>query len=174
MSFLLHEFEKYILINLFPNSITMELNSYMIRPDPVIVVLETQTSIYTYRLRKIWPEVSSNILKVYPNIRICFVESSNCCSNFDQNIFPTDLKQYFKWTPMVLLIPGKLWDTAMQHLGPNNPIKIKEGVQIFNAEWDTPDDFIYTRTYNYLDPEDYAKWIKTSLNHPDFLKVQFY
>ena len=72
---------------------------------------------------------------------------------------------------MVLLIPGKLWDSAMANLGPKNPILLREGVQIMNAKWEG-NAYTYELKYDIHNPADFTKWLREALNNPDFKRAQ--
>lgn len=58
---------------------------------------------------------------------------------FDQNIVPSYLMDYMLWYPTILLVPGPLWEKAIQQLGVNNQIEIKENVEIMNTSWGNGD-----------------------------------
>jgi hypothetical protein len=77
--------------------------------------------------------------------------AQNFSGRFDSNTYPYGLRRYAKWFPMILAIPGKLWDNAIEqiHLGDNNSIEIKSGVHILNV--DNPDDFTHNHKYNIHD-----------------------
>ena len=81
------------------------------------------------------PSITSTLKKVVPNVRIVVITSKTMNSkDFDFDSYPAALNEYRSWFPMVLYIPGEVWDRANEHLGPDNYVDISDGVRVMNAE----------------------------------------
>lgn len=91
---------------------------------------------------------------------------------FDENTAPKDIKRWGKWFPMVLLIPGGLWDEAMSKLGPRNDVILKDGVQAINAVLSDTGVPVPTRGYNIKNAEDFGRWVTDAMKNEKFLAVQ--
>lgn len=78
------------------------------------------------------------------------------------------------WFPMIRLVPGVVWDDAMANLGPDNPVIIKDGVQIFNGFWNSenPSRVKHELKYDPLRSEGWVRWLKSALEQEDFQIVQ--
>jgi hypothetical protein len=119
--------------------------------------------------------VTSAIRKMVPKIRFAIVASPDLRGHFDENLFPKDLQRYSGWFPMILLIPGPIWDKAMANLGPKNPIKLEGGIKVFNGEITKRDGIItlvQKNDYNFLEPSEYGRWIKKAAEDPEFKRIQ--
>jgi hypothetical protein len=58
-----------------------------------------------------------------------------------------------------MFIPGILWNEAIDHLGIDNPIELKEDVQILNGYWDDNDDLKFMMDYNHTKKEEILLWV---------------
>jgi hypothetical protein len=141
--------------------------------EPIVVFYKSSVCGYCKNLSAIWDKVQNVIKSVYPKMRFYVLTSPTNAGEFDENISPKDLKRWAAWFPMVLLVPGNVWDAAMKNLGPKNPIEITDGVQALNAIWDTNNKLTYRYKYDISKPESFSNWIKESLQNEDFKKVQF-
>lgn len=139
--------------------------------EPVLVFYKSNQCRHCRDLTNIWEKVTSAMKTVYPKLRFFVLVAKDNSGNFDENTIPKDLIRYGKWFPMVLLVPGKIWDAAMANLGPKNPMEIKNGVQMINAVWDNG-DIKYDQKYDIKKPEEFARWLKDALENEDFKKVQ--
>ena len=139
--------------------------------EPVVVVHNSMTSRYSNDLMKQWDQILSELKQVYPRLRTHIVTTKYCWDKFDPNIVPADLSRYQQWTPMLILIPGIIWDNAMANLAPNNPVSISDGVQIWNGVW-VKDQLRFESRYDYRSSKDYTKWLKLALDQEDFRRVQ--
>lgn len=140
-------------------------------PEPVVVFYKSVSCSHCRNLTNIWPEVTTALKSVYPNLRFFVLTANDNSGKFDENIAPKNMIKFAKWFPMVILIPGKVWDLAMSNLGPKNNIEIKEGVQIMNAIWDK-DEIKYSQKYDLRKPAAFKQWIKDSLDNEEFKRVQ--
>jgi len=139
--------------------------------EPVVVLYKSSACTHCRNLTNIWDDVTSSLKSVYPKLRFYVLTAHDNTGKFDENVAPKYLIKYGKWFPMIILVPGKVWDAAMGNLGPKNPIEIKEGVQIMNAAWDK-DDLKYIQKYDIRKPAEFSKWLKDSLENEDFKRVQ--
>lgn len=97
--------------------------------------------------------------------------TDDCRGLFDINILPKDIYRYTGWTPMIFLVPGKIWDQAMETLGPENRVVIKDGVQIFNGVWRS-EKIEFEQKYDFQNPKEFVSWLKAALADKDFKRVQ--
>jgi hypothetical protein len=146
--------------------------------DPIVVLYKSNSCFHCNSLSEIWDKSSGGndsvvdaLKKVYPKLRFFVLTSKDNSGKFDENTAPKDLKRYGRWYPMVLLIPGKVWDTAMSKLGPKSEAQILEGVQIMNGYLKNGQPEILQK-YDTKKPSEFAKWLKDSLENEDFKKVQ--
>lgn len=129
---------------------------------------------YCTALTTIWDSVKKAILTVYPKMRFFTVTSKNLDGKFDENAAPKDLKRWGAWFPMILLIPGGLWDEAMSKLGPRNDVQLMDGIQAMNGLWDAKQQKVVQNpgAYNIRNPEDFGRWVTDSMKNEKFLAIQ--
>lgn len=139
--------------------------------EPIVVLYKSNVCQHCQNLTKIWDNVMTSLKSVYPKLRFYVVTAKDNTGKFDENTIPKDLLRYAKWYPMILLVPGKVWDAAMASLGPRNPVQIKDGVQIMNARWDDKDNLVYDQKYDIRKAESFANWLKDALANEDFKRV---
>lgn len=140
-------------------------------PEPVIVFYKTDQCPYCVNLEKIWNTVMTEMLKVYPKLRFFILPARNYQGGFDENTVPKDLIRFARWWPQIILIPGPVWEAAMVNLGPNNPAKIRSGVQVLNGKW-LNDHPVPDEKYDTRRPEEFSRWLKDALNDPEFKQAQ--
>jgi len=141
-------------------------------PEPVVVLYKSSACRHCQNLTNIWDSVTLALKKVYPKLRFHVLSAKDNTGKFDENTAPKDLIRYGKWFPMILLVPGKIWDVAMANLGPKNPFEIKDGVQMLNASWDNG-ELKFVQKYDLRKVEDLVRWLQDSLENEDFKRVQF-
>ncbi len=149
-------------------------------PEPTLVFYKAATCTHCTALSNIWESVKIAVKAVAPNIRFFVVTARDLGGKFDENINPKGLARYAKWFPIILLVPGKVWDAAMTSLGPRNPIEIRDGVQIMNGKWSG--DKLYPNglyplehignIYKVQTPSEFGRWVKDAMQHPEFKKYQ--
>ncbi len=100
--------------------------------------------------------------KVNPKVRFVSVTATDNQGHFDENLTPKDLIRYGVRFPQVILVPGKLWDEAMNNLGSNSSVKLLEGVKVFNYKLFS-DKLVYDGQYSIKIPSDYEKWYRSCL-----------
>lgn len=155
------------------------INNMASVPEPVLVLYKSSMCRHCATLSSIWDttpnknedSVTAVVKKIYPKMRFNITTSKDNTGRFDENITPKDLIRYGKWYPMVLLIPGRLWDAAMSKLGPKNDVKLIEGVQIMNGAWEG-NDLKYVSKYDIRKPANFGEWIREAMNNEDFKKAQ--
>ena len=74
---------------------------------------------------------------------------------------PKGLSRYTAWSPMLLLIPGKLWTTAVQHL--DDKIDLIDGVQIMNGKWEN-NVLTYATKYDIKQSKDIIQWVQDCID----------
>lgn len=83
-------------------------------------------------------------------------------------IYPRGINFYAKWSPMILLIPGLSWDTAM--VDPDIYANIA-GVQVFNGVW-KDNEIYYDRQYDLECDDEFVKWFRAASNNREFIAAQ--
>lgn len=147
--------------------------------EPILVLYKSALCRHCTALSAIWDtppnkdedSVTTALKKVYPKLRFFVVTSKDNTGIFDENTVPKDLIRYSMWFPMILLIPGKLWDEAMSKLGPKNEVKLVDGVQIMNGRFEG-DSVKYIQEHDIRKPVQFGKWLEKALNNEDFKRVQ--
>lgn len=137
--------------------------------EPVIVFIKSNGCGHCVNLYKIWDKVVAAMKTVNPKLRFTVVTVVN--RGIDENTVPKGLSVYLNWFPKVLLVPGRVWDSAMAKLGPKNDVEIKDGVQICNGYW-SGSKVEYKQTYDIRNPDEFARWLKVALEDKDFKRVQ--
>ena len=107
--------------------------------------------------------ISSALKKVNPKVRFVTVTATDTQGHFDENLTPKDLIRYGVRFPQVILVPGKLWDEAMNNLGPNSNVKLVEGVKVLNCKI-SKDKLLYDGQYSLKIPSDYEKWYRSCID----------
>lgn len=142
-------------------------------PEPTLVLYKSSMCKFCQHLTNIWDSVKIALTGVYPKLRFYEVTAKDNSGRFDENTVPKDLIRYGRWYPMILLVPGKIWDAAMANigLGSKNPVEIRDGVQVMNSKL-VGGTFEYDQKYDIRNPSEFARWLRESLNNPDFKRVQ--
>ena len=146
--------------------------------DPVIVLYKAETCGACKRLSSIWDSIVNAMKVAYPNIRFFVISSADRSGVFELNTAPKGLLKYRGWFPMVLLVPGPLWNEAMANLGPNNMVELTRGVQVFNGksgreiigQITAPRDFV--EKYDMSRPQEWVRWLTDAMQSEDFIQVQ--
>lgn len=151
---------------------------------PTVIFYKSKGCGHCLKLAEIWdkstssssPSVVSILKKTYPKIRTITVEVENNGGSFDENVFPKDLIRYRAWFPMILLVPGPVWDAANAQLGPKNEAKLKAGVQVLNGSWGPNEKgqeaLKYVAKYNIREAVEFGRWLKDSLENEEFKAAQ--
>ena len=148
--------------------------------EPVVVFYKSKNCEPCKDLSNIWDSspnkdkdsVVSTLKKVNQKLRIYTITAANISGKFDDKIAPPDLIRYAKWFPMILLIPGRLWDAAMPKTGEKNDVKLIKGVQILNGKW-INDVLTRKQIYDIKIPSEFSRWLKDCLLNEDFVKEQY-
>lgn len=139
--------------------------------EPVLIFFKSEQCTHCNNLSKMWKDVEPVLKGVYPKLRISTITAKDNTGTFDSSKVPKDLLRYAGWFPMILLVPGNVWDAAMSNLGPKNPIIIKDGVQIMNGKF-AGDKLTYAQKYDIRKPDKFGAWLKEALADKDFIRVQ--
>lgn len=151
--------------------------------EPVVVLYKSDQCGHCIALSKIWDtptvgtdSVVTEIRKVYPKMRFVTVTAANNGGAFDENVYPKSLVKYARWFPMVILVPGSLWNAAMSKLGPKNDVDLTQGVQIMNGRWETDKDGKTTLKsegkYSPKKSSEFGRWIKDAMEVQEFKNEQ--
>lgn len=141
--------------------------------DPVIIFYKAKQGScqYCVKIANIWDNppnngemsISDALKKVNPNVRFVTVTANDNKGSFNESLIPSDLKRYGVRFPQIIYIPGVLWDRAISKLGPNNDVKLLDGVKVMNYKI-VGENMQYDIKYNTLIPADYEKWFTECLN----------
>jgi hypothetical protein len=167
---------------------------------PVLVLFTSDNCHHCGVLDDIWyplplgefPKGESILCKLaemYPGLRFGVISYKNNRDLEHPELYPLRIRDYGRWFPMILLIPGPLWDYAMLHR--ESDIELIDGVQIFNGAWEDDaslDDALsvlpcirpnFDRKSLMYHPrcdgkkvDDYVQWFAESLNNPEFIAAQ--
>lgn len=140
------------LLSIFlPQAILHEYNLY--KYDPVIVLITSDICPHSKKLLNVWEQIHSDIYSIRP----ITVHKINCKELLHGNDVPKGLKPYEVWFPMILLVPGLVWNLVMSNLG--QLIEIKQEVKIFNGKW-KHDNVTFDHKYIRADRNHVCSWFK--------------
>ncbi len=151
---------------------------------PVIVLSKADACGWCTKLAAFWdtpPNMKTKsavqlMKQIHPSLRTFIAASKDMSGNFDESIVPYGMKKYVSqgsWFPMILLVPGPVWDNAIKHIGDKSDIPITDGVQIFNGFFDDNGFPSMDRPGKYeMTPEGIAAWFKVAIINPEFQRVQ--
>ena len=153
----------------------------MANTEPIVVLLKSKDCGHCKMLETIWGKETDRenttilgaMKKVYPNLRIFVVSLEKSSGFFNENVIPSGLSRWTRWFPMILLVPGRVWDNSMAKLGPKNPATIIDGVQVFNGRSQPTGQIEYVQKYNPRKPEDFGRWLTEALDNDEFKKHQY-
>lgn len=140
----------------------------------VVILLTSNGCRPSIHLMKRWDEITAELKTVDPKIKIISVHNVGLGFKFKLNpyIYPVDLKSYAQWTPMMISVPGELWNLALAHtyLGPRNPILLQEGVQILNGVQPPKllRNITFDRRYNQT---EIKRWFQDALQDQEFIRI---
>jgi hypothetical protein len=163
----------------------------MIYPPALVIFTTKGNCPAAQSLFHIQEDIINEMNKIYPVFRVHTINYPG----FDEYKSPSYLCGYTRWIPALILVPGPVSHQAMQHLGPNNPIIIYEGVQIFNGKWSSeyfpitiinPKDLVskehdgcegydhpvFKKKYDPSSPLSYVRWFSKALDNKNFKQVQ--
>jgi hypothetical protein len=153
--------------------------------EPIVVFYKSKKCRHCSTLSGMWDtpskdedSVTGSIRKVHPNMRFFTVTADENNGIFDEKSAPKDLIRYSRWFPMILLVPGKLWDQAMSKLGPKNDVQLVDGVQIINGSWvkndkSGKDEIVYKQQYDVRKASEFGRWVKDALENEEFKRAQY-
>lgn len=91
-------------------------------------------------------------------MRFLTVLAADMHGEFDPNVAPLALRKYSTFFPMVLFIPGPLWDAAMRTPADRMTAPLSEGVKVFNGTIvnGVPE---YSNIYDFRNPNKFVEWV---------------
>lgn len=132
--------------------------------DPVIILYKAKQGLCNHcvEVSNIWDNsptdsISAYLKKVNPKVRLVTVTATDKDGHFNENLIPKDLIRYGVRFPQIIYVPGNLWDSAMNNLGPNSDFKLIDGVKVMNYKM-VNDKLHYEMKYNIKIASDYEKW----------------
>jgi hypothetical protein len=142
--------------------------------DPVLIVLLSSECSWCNYLLKNWDVTIQALLQVYPKLK--FPSSNKDTKKYkyppiiaenksiDIYQYPKDLSNYIiLWLPMIMLVPGDVWDKCNQQLGPYDKSKL-ENIQIMNGIY-INDKLEYKQQWDIRKPEHFASWLSDALKN---------
>jgi hypothetical protein len=118
-----------------------------------------------------WDKVAKAMTEAHSGLRFYVLTIDNNHGFFDRNKVPSGLELYIRWYPMLLCIPGPLWDKAMREVGTKTPVSLKNGSKIYNGAW-MRDDLEMTSKYDRNNISDYTRWIRDCVEDDEFKSIQ--
>lgn len=125
--------------------------------EPTVVLIKSKQCGHCNKLAAIWDKATENMKKAHHNLRFYVLTLENNSGNFDKNKIPAGLDKYMDWYPMVLLVPGPLWNLAIKEIG-NKYISLVDGVHVLNGVWKNG-SLEFDNKYDIRNPEAFYDWI---------------
>lgn len=139
---------------------------------PVFIAIISNHCIFCPPFMKEWPTLVQKLLEIYP--QLSFPKPNQYTKEYvlppikviDNNLnsyeYPKDLLNYARlWTPMIMLVPGKVWSRCCAKLGPNNPEKL-EALEVMNSKW-INNQLTFYPVYPKQDVQHVVIWFKEAL-----------
>jgi hypothetical protein len=159
---------KHTLPLLLPELIQIIVRLYWsLYSEPVLILYVSSTHIRSVRADGYWDCWLSSldkIFEIYPNLRFHEIESDT----YNNLIFPKGKYVHTPYFPLVLLVPGPLWDDVVSN--PSAHVKLVNGVQHFNICLSKGNRY-YVPKYEH-NINGHVAWFTDSLNNPDFIAAQ--
>jgi hypothetical protein len=105
------------------------------------------------------PTVTKTVKEIYPGIKIKTVSAIDNSGIFDYKKYPKGLQVFNKWFPMILMIPGKLWNEAMNHLTKNPPVNLTQGTYILNGVFEN-NTIVPDHQFDHQNIDSIVEWVK--------------
>lgn len=159
---------------------------FMIRSEPVVLILNNNNTVYD----RLTNPMTHKLMTIHSRLRFnevifdCYPEVPNRYDDIGI------LSLFTRWRPMIILIPGPIWDTyAAKITYPKDYKQCVEGIQIMNGIWDDnipcseihniEQWFIhhftyltYINKYDVQNIDDIGMWILECFKNLEFLKAQ--
>lgn len=142
--------------------------------DPVFILIKAKNCGACIGLDRVWKNCEDTIRKNFPRLRLVIITLSSMQEPINEKLYPSKLKYIRSWFPMMVLIPGPVWDHAMSNLGVNNPVDVTQGIQIMNGEYDRNAGRTnqVAKYPNFKDPAVISAWLKEASSNREFLSIQ--
>lgn len=123
---------------------------------PVLVIIKADDCPLCVNLTRNWPAISLEIRRAVPGIRIFTVELVRRDDPLDYTKVPIALGNYREWVPMILMVPGPVWDDAMRDKNTRN----LRDTQVMNGKLSGNGAYIAGNRWDISDPYEFAAWVK--------------
>lgn len=139
---------------------------------PVLMLITSKTSRLCSSLNEMWypsiyarkgESILCKLTERYSGLRFVNQVLEN------PELYPLGVRSYSRWFPMIVLIPGPLWDHAM--LYPELDIELIDGVRVMNGIWQG-NKWGYIPNYDIQRVDEFVRWFADSLNNSDFIAAQ--
>lgn len=148
--------------------------------EPVLLVVLSSSCAWCDYLLKNWDVTINALLTVKPNIRFPVPTEKTKHYKYppiiiEHNqldpIYPKDLLNYHVlWAPMIMVVPGQVWDDCMK-----NKQKKLEGLEIMNSHI-VNKKLEYIQKWDIRKPENFTNWLsevlKISVSKPTQLDTK--
>lgn len=142
--------------------------------DPVLLILLSSSCHWCDYLLKNWDATINALLAVNPNLRFPIPTEKTIQYKYppiilEHNqldpIYPKDLVNYhILWAPMIMVVPGQVWDECMK-----NKNKKLERVDIMNSQI-VNKKIEYIQKWDIRKPESFTSWLSDVLKIPVHIK----
>lgn len=128
--------------------------------SPVIVVIRMKGCPPCGRLTEKWPAIKEAIKQKASYYRFYEIEIGGGIK-IDFNRIPKGLSKFFMSFPVIMVIPGDIWDQSFQSLGEDNPVDFTSQARIYRGKYVGGQ---ITRGPDYIEPnvEEILKFLNIS------------
>lgn len=135
---------------------------------PVVVFWHCLSIPKSQKVAEIWNNAVLQMKMWHPDFRYVVVTSQNIHDNFISDLAPHSLNECRRWFPLTMLVPGDVWDIAME----NDSSSILQGTQIFNGKVVNGNPEWQPRWGDY-NADSYLLWLLEAVRAKDFRRVQY-
>lgn len=150
--------------NKLPNITWTQYGEWSHAP-PVLVFYGSKMCTYTKKLLQMQDQIISVIKQIYPYTRFITLLSDDFSGNINMENIPPKFSFFLRrWFPMIILIPGHIWNAFLTHFN---------GIQILNAYIDN-NEICHDRRpqYDFTNIVHYGEWFENALNMSSFQNFQ--
>jgi hypothetical protein len=154
------------------------------RDEPTLIYYFWHQGLIAERIEK--ENIMSKLCEKYPGINYFNIVRDNlkylgnfvkCSSNdldMKSQINTTILKKYnlyLSWDPVLILIPGPLWNYMMANPNADLSVETINKIQVYNAMI-IPNGIQIITKYDKYQPDNIILWFEDCINDEEFMKAQ--
>lgn len=136
--------------------------------DPVVVFWHCLSIPKSMKVADIWDNAVLQMKMWYPNFRYVIVTTQHIHDNVNSDLAPVSLNECRRWFPLVMLVPGEIWDIAME----NGSSSILEGTQIYNGKI-VNGNLEFQPRWSEYNADTYWAWLHEAVRNKEFRKYQY-